>query len=70
MGLLTRLFGDYGKVRFEGVCEDGTSFTGKTVIESFNNNTEELEEKLKEMMFIEYGKPIKTLKIVGYVNYK
>lgn len=67
MGILARLFGDVGTVRFEGVTTDGQPFTGKIEIESFNNSRKELEEKLKDIFYVEYGKRARVLKITAFV---
>ena len=67
MGILAKLFGDCGKVRFEGVTDDGVEFSGKVEIESFNNSKEELEEKLKDIMYVETGKRVRELKITAFV---
>lgn len=67
MGILARLFGDCGKVRFEGVTEDGVEFSGKIEIESFNNSREDLEQKLKDIFYVETGKRARELKITAFV---
>lgn len=67
MGILARLFGDCGKVRFEGTTYDGREFSGKTEIESFNNSVSEVEEKLKEMVYVETGEYVKELHITAFV---
>jgi hypothetical protein len=68
MGWFTRTFGNVGTVRFEGMSIDGRLFTGKTQIESFGLTKEEIEEKLKQMMYVEKGIKCSTLKITGYVG--
>lgn len=67
MSVLTKLFGDIGTVRFEGVTTDGQEFAGKTDIESFNNSRDELEEKLKDIIYVESGKRVRTIKITAFV---
>jgi hypothetical protein len=67
MGILARLFGDVGTVRVEGTTIGGETFTGKVQIESFNNSREELEEYLKDVVCVEYGKRVKELKITAFV---
>ena len=66
MGWFTRTFGNVGTVRFEGMSIDGRSFTGKTQIESLGLTKEEIEEELKQMMYVEKGIRCSTLKITGY----
>lgn len=67
MGFLTRLFGQSGKVRFEGVTIDGEAFSGTTEIEVFNMDKTEIEEKLKDGVYVETGKRAKELHIVAFV---
>ena len=67
MGILARWFGDVGKVRFEGEALDGSKFSGTMEIESFNNSKEELEERLKDVVYVEYGRRVRTLKIIAFV---
>lgn len=67
MGWLTRLFGQSGKVRFEGVTIEGQKFTGKVKIEIFNMDKEEIEAKLKDMLYVETGQKARELHIVAFV---
>ncbi len=67
MGILSRWFGDVGTVRYEGVTTEGIEFSGTCEIESFNNSTEEIEEKLKTVFYIKCGKRARTLKITAFV---
>ena len=69
MGWFMNLFGQRGKVRFEGELVDGQAFTGKTEIECFGVDKEELENRLKQMMYVETGKQARTLRIVAFVEY-
>lgn len=66
MGWFTKTFGNVGTVRFVGTTIDGRSFTGKTQIESFGFTKEEIEEDLKQMVFVEEGIRCSDLKITGY----
>ncbi len=68
MGWLTRLFGNIGTVRFEGVSIDGRSFTGKVQIEVVGISIDELEDKLKNILYVEKGIKSSKLKIVGFVS--
>jgi hypothetical protein len=68
MGFLMQLFGQCGKVRFEGECYDGERFTGKTQVEMFNISKEQLEAKLKDMFYVETGKHVKSLHVTGFVE--
>ena len=65
MGFFTMLFGYEGTVRFEGTTIDGQKFTGKTKIESINMDKQEIEEELKKIIFVETGKRIKEVLIIG-----
>lgn len=64
---IKRCFGE-GKIRFEGILEDGTKFTAKMdYIGDINTlNEKEVIEDLKRKAFVEYGWRIKEAKIVGY----
>jgi hypothetical protein len=66
MGWFTRMFGTEGVVRFEGVCYDGQTFSGKCSIETIGMGKEEVEEKLKGMVFVEKGIQVKTLRVTGF----
>ena len=66
MGWLARTFGTVGKVRFEGITLDGQNFTGKVEIECLGYDKGELELEIKNKMFVETGKRVKTLNIVGF----
>lgn len=68
MSWLAKLFGDCGVVRFKCVTFEGDCYTGKMSIESFNNSIEEVEEKIKNFLFVEKGVRCKTVKIIGYVE--
>lgn len=68
MGLFMKLFGQKGKVRFEGELSDGEKFTGKTEIECYGISKEELEVRLKQIMYVETGKLPKTLRILAFVE--
>ena len=68
MGILTRLFGQSGKVRFEGITITGENLSGTLTVESFNNNKEEMEEKIKEIVYVETGIRMNTLQIKGFAE--
>ena len=65
MGFLSKLFGYCGKVRFEGMTLDGKEFSGSVEIETFNMDNKAVEEKLKNICFVEYGWKVKELRIVA-----
>lgn len=69
MGILTRLFGQKGKVRFTFTTTTGEEYTAKMEVEMFNIGESELKEKLKEIVFVELGKRVSTIKIIGFVEY-
>ena len=68
MGFLARLFGSCGKVRCEGVLMDGRKFAVKVEVECFNASSSELEEKIKEMVYVETGECVRELHITGFVE--
>jgi hypothetical protein len=68
MGILARWFGRCGTVRFEGVTVDGQEFTGTTNVELFNSSMAELEDKLKNAIYVETGSKIESLHIVAFVE--
>lgn len=65
MSLLSRLFGYEGKVRFQGATACGKPFTGTIKIESVGYDKGELEERLKDILFVEFGKRIQEVKIIA-----
>lgn len=66
MGLLTRLFGSEGVVRYEGELMDGQTFRGKCSIEVIGMDWSEIEENIKNMLYVEKGLRIKTLRVTGF----
>lgn len=66
MGLLMNLFGQTGKIRFEGFTIDGAKFTGKTDIEVFNMDKKEVEQNLMQKLYVEQGIKCLSLKIIGF----
>jgi len=69
MGFFTRLFGQECKVRFEGTLYDGRVFTGKCRIETFNINNDELEQNLKNLIFVETGDKVGSVKVLGFAEH-
>jgi hypothetical protein len=65
MGLMSRLFGYEGTVRFEFETVSGEKFTGKVKIECWGVDRAQLEEKLKNSVFVETGKRVKSLRILA-----
>lgn len=65
MGFFTRLLGYEGTVRFEGETVDGKEFSGKTKVECIGLDRAELEQELKNILFVETGERAKTLRIVA-----
>jgi hypothetical protein len=66
MGFLMKLFGQKGTVRFEGTTNNGQTFTGKTQIEVFACDKEDIIENLKQMMYVEKNVRVKTLNVTGF----
>lgn len=68
MGLLARLFGDVGKVRFKAVNEIDLVYEGTIKIESFNNSREEVEEKIRQILMVETGQYFKKVQIIAFAE--
>lgn len=68
MSLIAKLFGQCGKLRFEFVLYDGREGTGTINIESFNNDTAEIKEHIKNAIFVEEGYRVKSVTIIGFTN--
>lgn len=66
MGILAKLFGTTGTIRFEGTTYGGEAFTGKSGIECFGLSKEEIEEHIKNEIFVQTGKRIRTLNIIAF----
>ncbi len=66
MGLLTKLFGNSGIVRFEYTTTDGKSYVGTTRIESIGATKEYVEYRIKQMIRVQTGKVCSSFKIVDY----
>jgi len=65
MGILSKLFGQTGKLRFEITDEDGKEYEGTTFFECFNVSREELEDRLGARFYVETGKRPKKVTIVA-----
>lgn len=65
-GFIAKAFGDCGTVRFEFTTDDGQSGTGKMSIESLGNSKEEVEEYVKNAVFVDKGIVCKTVNIIGF----
>lgn len=68
MGWLSKLFGQCGTLRFEGVLENGTPFDGTVEIESFNISNEKAEQKIKDMLYVKYGWRARELKLMAFIE--
>lgn len=68
MGILAKLFGNSGKIRFEGVTIEGKTFTGTMRIESLFMTKEEIEEELKNLLRVEKNITVKQLQIVAFTG--
>lgn len=67
MGILTRLFGQTGKVRFEYTQTDGTCGIAKMAFESFNVGNDELKKYLKNALYVEHGINTTKIRILGII---
>jgi len=66
MGLLNFLCKEY-RIRFKALDYNGNSFIGKTTIQCFNTTQKDIEEKLKDIIYVETGKKIKQVTILGII---
>ena len=66
MGILTKIFGQTGVVRFEATTFDDKNFQGKCQIEVLGMTNSEVEVELKNMIFVEKGIKVKEIKIIGF----
>ena len=66
MGWFTKLFGQSGKVRYEGMTIDNVPFKGTMEIEIFNISNKELVEQMKNKIYVETGYKVKKLDITGF----
>jgi hypothetical protein len=66
MGFLTRLFGSEGVIRYEGECMNGQTFRGKCSIEVIGMDWPEIEESIKNMLYVEKGLRIRSLRVTGF----
>lgn len=65
MSILSKLFGYEGKIRFKCITVDGIAGEGTTFLETFNMDKKEIEEKMKEVIYVETGRRIVSVNIVG-----
>lgn len=68
MGWLARCFGQCGTVRYEFQLQDGSTGIGKTYIEAFNIDNDELTEKLKDIVHVKTGKRPCKLEIKAFAE--
>ena len=68
MGILSKLFGQEGKIRFEFETEDGQTAVAKVRVEMFNVGEAELKRKLAEMVYVETGHRVKNIRLLGFVE--
>lgn len=66
MGLLMKLFGQKGVIKYSGVTYDGVEFTGKNEIEMFACDEEHIIKELKNALWVENDLRVKDLKIIGF----
>ncbi len=66
MGILTKLFGNSGKIRFKGKTDNGKKFSGNMEIETIGYSKEEIEEKLKNILYVEKGWHVQQIKITAF----
>ena len=67
MGILSKLFGKEGKVRFEFETNEGWQ-VAKIRVEMFNIGEDELKKRLREMLYVEHGIYAKNIRILGFVE--
>jgi len=68
MGFLTKLFGQEGTVRFKATTEKGNSIEGTMKVELFNIGVTELENEIKNSIYVQTGKRFKTMKVLGFTE--
>lgn len=68
MGLLSKLFGQEGKVRFEFQTADGQTAIAKVRVEMFNIDENELKKRLAEMVYVETGHKVTNIKLLGFAE--
>ena len=66
MSWLAKLFGQCGKIRYEVIFEDGSKATVKQTIEAFGIDNDELIVRLKDSIYVETGKPVKSITLLGF----
>jgi len=66
MSWLAKWFGQVGRISFTGTTKDGRTFDGKVDIEAFNVSNKEVESKLKDALFVEYGVEVKSVTVTGF----
>ena len=66
MKWLARLFGNIGVIRFEGVSFDNIKYSGKMHIETIGLTPSDIEDHAKEVVYVETGIRLKSIKITGY----
>ena len=65
MGIFSKLFGQCGTVRFSAVTVDGEKATGKVYVETFNVDNKELENELKNALYVETGKRFRSVTVLA-----
>ena len=66
MSWFASLFGQCDKVRFNITFKDGTVVEGTCSIETFNIDNAELEQNLINKVYVQTGKPVANVTILGF----
>ena len=68
MGWISKLFGQCGVIRFDGVLDNGQGFDGTIEIEAFNVSNEKVIQKIKDMLYVKYNWRVRELEIKAFVD--
>ena len=65
MSILMELFGRKIKIRIEATFESGDEFSGVAEVAVLGVTQEEIKQKLKDALHVEFGERVKELKIIA-----
>ena len=67
MGIILNLFGHTYRVRFEFTLENGTVGTGKATVRGAFIDQKDIEDYIKEYLYVELGKRATSAKIIALI---
>lgn len=68
MSWLTDIFGQKGKIKFKAYMPNGDVYNGKMYIETVGNDNAEIEEYIKNILWVEHDIACESITITGFAE--